>query len=137
MQFTAAHSNLGAVGVTLEGPGGPYAFTLNPDAGSDPAENLFGTADPDGWTFASLPPCAYLLKLSVGRAADDRRQRARAPLVDYIAFCKGRSRDSATREPAGGRARVRGGGPPVRSTGTVTAVQHDRVQRVVELGRVR
>ena len=31
VQFTAAHSNLGGVGVTLEGPGGPYAFTLNPD----------------------------------------------------------------------------------------------------------
>ena len=91
VQFTAAHSNLGGVGVTLEGPGGPYAFTLNPDPASDPAENLFGTADPDGWTFASLPPCAYLLKLSVGVLLTTG-DSSPSPLVDYIAFCKGRGR---------------------------------------------
>jgi len=91
VQFTAAHSNLGGVGVTLEGPGGPYAFTLNPDPASVPAENLFGTADADGWTFASLPPCAYLLKLSVGVLLTTG-DGSPSPLVDYIAFCKGRGR---------------------------------------------
>jgi hypothetical protein len=91
VQFTAAHSNLGPVGVSLEGPGGPYAFTLNPAAGSDPAENLFGTADPAGWTFASLPPCAYLLKLSVDVLLTTGDGTPSA-LVDYIAFCKAKTR---------------------------------------------
>jgi hypothetical protein len=91
VQFTAAHSNLGAVGVSLEGPGGPYPFTLNPAAGADPAENLFGTADPDGWTFASLPPCAYLLKLSVDVLLTTG-DGVPSALVDYIAFCKAKTR---------------------------------------------
>ncbi|HEY6888818.1 MAG TPA: hypothetical protein VI300_13590 [Solirubrobacter sp.] len=91
VQFTAAHSNLGPVGVTLEGPGGPYAFTLNPDAGADPATNLYGTADPNGWTFASLPPCAYLLKLSVDVLLTTG-DGVPSALVDYIAFCKGKAR---------------------------------------------
>ncbi|HEY1368262.1 MAG TPA: hypothetical protein VGF23_14155 [Gaiellaceae bacterium] len=88
VQFTAAHSNLGGVGVTLEGPGGPYAFDLNPNAPEDAGENWYGTATPSGWTFDALPPCAYLLKLSVevllttGDGIPD-------DLVDYIAFCKG------------------------------------------------
>jgi hypothetical protein len=91
VQFTAAHSNLGPVGVSLEGPGGPYPFTLNPAAGSDPAENLFGTADPDGWTFGSLPPCAYLLKLSVDVLLTTGDGEPSA-LEDYIAFCKAKTR---------------------------------------------
>ena len=32
--------------VTDAGPRGPYAFDLNPAAGSTPGENLFGTATP-------------------------------------------------------------------------------------------
>jgi hypothetical protein len=90
VQFTAAHPHLGGVGVRLEGPGGPYAFTLNPDGAATP-DNQFGTADPDGWTFNSLPPCAYLLKLSVGVLLTTGDGVPDA-LVDYIAFCKGRSR---------------------------------------------
>jgi hypothetical protein len=96
VQFTAAHSNLGSVSAWLEGPGGPYAFDLNPATAEDPGENWFGTATPamvgsppaPAWTFEALPPCAYLLKLSVsvllttGDAVPD-------PIVDYIAFCKG------------------------------------------------
>jgi hypothetical protein len=91
VQFTAAHSNLGPVGVSLEGPGGPYPFMLHPAAGSDPAENLFGTADPDGWTFGSLPPCAYLLKLSVDVLLTTGDGEPSA-LEDYIAFCKAKTR---------------------------------------------
>jgi hypothetical protein len=96
VQFTAAHSNLGAVSVWLEGPGGPYAFDLNPAAAENPGENWYGTATPalagsppePAWSFEKLPPCAYLLKLSVsvlltnGEGGPD-------PIVDYIAFCKG------------------------------------------------
>jgi hypothetical protein len=88
VRFTAAHSHLGAVSASLQGPGGPYSFTLSPDAGSDPATNLFGGASPAGWTFASLPPCAYLLKLSVDVLLTTGDAHP-LPLVDQIAFCKG------------------------------------------------
>jgi hypothetical protein len=91
VQFTAAHSNLGTVSVRLEGPGGPFAFDLNPNAPEDAGENWYGTATPSGgWTFGSLAPCAYILELTVqvllttGDAIPD-------DLVDYIAFCKGES----------------------------------------------
>ena len=82
--------------VRFKGPGGPYAFELNPATAEDPGENWFGTATPamvgsppaPAWTFEALPPCAYLLKLSVsvllttGDAVPE-------PIGDYIAFCKG------------------------------------------------
>jgi hypothetical protein len=89
VQFTAAHSNLGAVGVTMEGPGGPYAFDLSPATAQDPGENWHGTATPNGWTFNALPPCAYLLKLSV-EALLTTGDGVPSAVVDYIAFCKGR-----------------------------------------------
>jgi len=90
VEFTAAHSNLGEVQVTLEGPGGPYAFDLTPNAPESPGESWFGTATPDGWHFASLPPCAYLLKLSVDvLLTTGDADISPEPLVDYIAFCKG------------------------------------------------
>jgi hypothetical protein len=89
VQFTAAHSNLGEVKVWMEGPGGPYAFTLEPDAASTPGENLFGTASPSGWTFAEIPACAYLLKLSVDVLLTTGETDIQPePYVDYIAFCK-------------------------------------------------
>jgi hypothetical protein len=91
VEFTAAHSNLGAVVITLEGPGGPYAFDLNPATAEDPGENWYGTADPaGGWTFKSLPPCAYLLKLSVDVLLTTG-DSVPLPLIDYVAFCKGKS----------------------------------------------
>lgn len=73
VEFTAAHSNLGPVTVTLEGPGGPYAFDLNPAAAEVAGENWYGTATPHlvgsppvpAWTFNGLLPCAYLLEISV------------------------------------------------------------------------
>jgi hypothetical protein len=89
VEFTAAHSNLGAVGVTMEGPGGPYAFTLSPATAQDPGEGWHGTAAPSGWTFASLPPCAYLLRLSVD-ALLTTGDGVPSAVVDYIAFCKSR-----------------------------------------------
>ncbi|HET7378574.1 MAG TPA: hypothetical protein VFJ24_00900, partial [Gaiellales bacterium] len=90
VKFTAAHSNLGDVTVSMEGPGGPYAFTLNPNAAEDPGENWYGTADPNGWTFKGLSPCAYLLKLTVDPLLTTGDSDP-LPLVDYIAFCKGKS----------------------------------------------
>lgn len=91
VEFTAAHSNLGAVSAWLEGPGGPYPFDLNPPTAENPGENWFGTATPTAaWTFAKLPPCAYLLKLSVDPLLTTG-DSVPLPLVDYIAFCKGKS----------------------------------------------
>jgi hypothetical protein len=90
VEFTAAHSNLGSVTVRMEGPGGPYAFTLNPASAEDAGENWYGTADPDGWTFTDLDPCAYLVKLTVDPLLTTGDSDP-LPLVDYIAFCKGRS----------------------------------------------
>jgi hypothetical protein len=91
VEFTAAHSNLGSVTVSMEGPGGPYAFALNPAAAQNPGENWYGTADPSGgWTFKALDPCAYLLKLTVDPLLTTGDSDP-LPLVDYIAFCKGHS----------------------------------------------
>lgn len=70
------------------GPGGPYAFDLSPNAPEDPGESWYGTATPSGWTFASLPPCAYLLDTSV-TALLTTGDSVPLPLYDYIAFCKG------------------------------------------------
>ena len=90
VQFTAAHSNMGDVSVSLEGPGGPYAFDLSPAAPEIAGESWFGTATPHGWSFAALPPCAYLLKLSVDvLLTTGDADITPEPLVDYIAFCKG------------------------------------------------
>ena len=96
VEFTAAHSNLGPVTVTLEGPGGPYAFDLNPASPEVAGENWFGTATPQlfgtppvpRWTFASLLPCAYLLEISVTVLLTTGDGVPNA-LVDYVAFCKG------------------------------------------------
>lgn len=90
VEFTAAHSHLGPVGITLQGPGGPYAFDLSPNAPEDAGENWYGTATPSGWTFASLPPCAYLLDMSVTVLLTTGDTEP-LPLYDYIAFCKGTS----------------------------------------------
>jgi hypothetical protein len=98
VKFTAAHSNLGGVVVTLEGPGGPYAFDLNPASPEDPGENWYGTATPamvgsppaPAWSFSSLPPCAYLLKISVDPLLTTG-DSVPLPLEDYIAFCKGQA----------------------------------------------
>jgi hypothetical protein len=90
VEFTAAHSNLGPVTIDLEGPGGPYAFDLTPAAPETAGESWFGTAAPHGWTFASLPPCAYLLDMYVTVLLTDGDDDA-PPLHDYIAFCKGAS----------------------------------------------
>lgn len=89
IKYTAAHPNLGPVGITMDGPGGPYGTTLADDAGATPP-NRFGTASvvlPPGVTIASLDKCAYLVTMSVtlllttGDTAPD-------PIYDVVAFCK-------------------------------------------------
>jgi hypothetical protein len=96
VQFTAAHSNLGAVRVWLEGPGGPYEFDLNPAAAENPGENWFGTATPrmsgsppvPEWSFDDLLPCAYLLHIYVDVLLTTG-DGTPGTIDDYIAFCKG------------------------------------------------
>jgi hypothetical protein len=81
--YTAAHPNLGAVNISMNGPGGPYSFTL---AATGTPGDVFGTAIP-GFSLASLSPCAYVVHLSVqillttGDSIPDL-------LTDEIAFCK-------------------------------------------------
>ena len=84
--YTAAHPNLGATTLRMDGPGGPYAFTLTPDAASSPTD-FFGTAAPDGFVVSDLRPCAYLVTLSVGVSLTDGDHDP-DPLIDQIAFCK-------------------------------------------------
>jgi len=100
VQFTAANSNLGAVSIVLEGPGGPYAFDLNPSSPEVAGENWFGTATPHlvgsppapAWSFDKLPPCAYLLSLFVTPMLTNGDPGSEpGALHDYIAFCKGAS----------------------------------------------
>ena len=92
VEFTAAHSNLGAVGVSLEGPGGPYAFDLSPTAPQDPGESWFGTATPamGGRSKGSLRRARTCSRSVRVLLTTGDRVPTRA-LVDYIAFCKGSS----------------------------------------------
>jgi len=82
--FTAEHPNLGAVGISMSGPGGPYSFTL--PAAAVPGQDWFGTATPN-FVVANLQPCAYIVTLEVqlllttGDSIPDN-------LIDQIAFCK-------------------------------------------------
>ncbi|HKA07177.1 MAG TPA: hypothetical protein VKD71_07955 [Gemmataceae bacterium] len=80
---TSAHPNLGTVTVYMDGPGGPYNFTV-PGAGT---ADRFGTATPDGWTFASLPACAYVVFISVEVLLTNGHD-VPVPIWDHIAFCK-------------------------------------------------
>lgn len=84
--FTAAHPNLGSATLRMDGPGGPYAFTLTPDAASSPVD-FFGTAAPNGFIVKDLRPCAYLVTLTV-EVSLTTGDSTPGPLVDQIAFCK-------------------------------------------------
>jgi hypothetical protein len=84
--FTAAHPNLGSVSLGMDGPGGPYGFTLTPAAGSS-SVNYFGTATPNGFVVANLQSCAYLVTLTTTALLTDGDNDP-DPLYDQIAFCK-------------------------------------------------
>ncbi|MCI0626035.1 MAG: hypothetical protein L0387_31070 [Acidobacteria bacterium] len=83
--YTAAHPNLGSLGLTMTGPGGPYSFTFVDDGGATPP-NRFGYATPN-FMVSTLPACAYLVTFSInlllttGDSVPD-------PLYDIVAFCK-------------------------------------------------
>lgn len=84
-RYTAAHPNLGAVTLAMNGPGGPYGFTLTDGPGATPG-NRFGSAVPTT-NVAALPNCAFLVKLrmnlllTTGDSVPD-------PIWDEVAFCK-------------------------------------------------
>ncbi len=81
VKYSAAAANLGAVSVSMSGPGGPYSFA--PIASSP---NVFGTAVPN-FSIGTLPSCAYTVQMSVqvllttGDSVPDN-------LFDQVAFCK-------------------------------------------------
>jgi hypothetical protein len=86
---TAAHPNLGAVTVEMDGPSGTLEF-IEP---APTANEVVGTAaiptsaPPPVWTVASLPPCAYVVRLSVELLLTTG-DSVPLPLSDQIAFCK-------------------------------------------------
>jgi hypothetical protein len=84
--FTAAHPNLGSVSLRMDGPGGPYSFTLTPDPASSSVD-YFGTATPNGFVVKDLKPCAYLVTLTVNVLLTDG-DHFPDPRYDQIAFCK-------------------------------------------------
>lgn len=86
IKYTVAHPNLGAVGLSITGPGvpPPPQFTFADDAGATP-QNRFGNATP---TFAvgPLQKCAYLVKLTAEILLTTGDSNP-LPLQDEIAFC--------------------------------------------------
>ena len=60
--FTATQPHVGAVSISMTGPGGPYGFTL--PAATTPGQDWFGTATPN-FVVSTLQSCAYIVKLSV------------------------------------------------------------------------
>ena len=49
---------------------------------------MVGSPPHPAWSFNTLPPCAYLLKISVDVLLTTGDSNP-LPLVDYVAFCKG------------------------------------------------
>ncbi|MFY9270416.1 MAG: hypothetical protein WAO55_11790 [Candidatus Manganitrophaceae bacterium] len=84
VRYTAAHPNIGSVGISMSGPGGPYAFSL----AGPVTPNTFGTATPSGFVVADLDPCAYIVGLSVEILLTTGDSVPYPPLYDQVAFCK-------------------------------------------------
>jgi hypothetical protein len=80
--FTTTHPNLGAVDITMTGPGGPYGFTL---PAAVPGER-FGTAT-NSFVFSTLTDCAYIIKLSAALLLTTG-DSSPLPVTDEVAFCK-------------------------------------------------
>ncbi|HZM80766.1 MAG TPA: hypothetical protein VFC19_34010 [Candidatus Limnocylindrales bacterium] len=87
--YTAAHPNLGSVGVSMTGPGGPYHFALPSSVSPD----YFGTTTTllDGTNsvvkVSSLPSCAYLLTLEITLRLTTGEDEP-TPIYDNVAFWK-------------------------------------------------
>ena len=86
IRYTAAHPNLGAVVITMDGPGGPYGRrspTTRPRR-----TNRFGTASVVApVNIANLDKCAYLVKMSATLLLTTG-DHVPDPIWDEVAFCK-------------------------------------------------
>lgn len=80
--FTAAHPNLGAVSISMTGPGGPYGFTLPAAV----AGQRFGSATPI-FNVGNLQNCAYIVTLEV-QLLLTTGDSIPSDLYDQMAFCK-------------------------------------------------
>jgi hypothetical protein len=88
--FTAAHPNLGSVSVSMNGPGGPYGFGMPvPVDPTDQFGQAINGAPPPagGWTFNTLPDCAYIVTLSANLLLTTG-DASPLPVQDQLAFCK-------------------------------------------------
>jgi hypothetical protein len=90
--FTAAHPNLGAVALSMIGPGGPYSFNLPPAVPGErfgSTNSFFVASDPAHTpvNVGDLQNCAYLLTLST-QLLLTTGDSAPGNLTDQIAFCK-------------------------------------------------
>lgn len=85
IKYTAAHPNLGAVSITMDGPGGPYPAALTDDAAAT-ATDKFGTASV-GVNVANLDKCAYLVKMSATILLTTG-ETVPTDVLDEVAFCK-------------------------------------------------
>lgn len=86
--FTAAHPNLGSVGISMTGPNGTTVFSPPAIVSPQSAQNRFGTAvPPSGFSPAALQPCAYIVHLSVELLLTNG-DGFPSPLHDEMAFCK-------------------------------------------------
>ncbi len=89
VNYTAANPNMGAVSLTLYGPGGPYSIDNTAPAGF--MEETFGTANelrkPLTVPVSSLSNCAYTAFLSVElRLTNGESQHSN--IEDWLSFCK-------------------------------------------------
>ncbi|HAQ20754.1 MAG TPA: hypothetical protein DCR40_16210 [Prolixibacteraceae bacterium] len=90
VNYTAANPNMGAVSLTLYGPGGPYSIENIAPVGS--VAETFGTAtelhNPALVPVDTLRRCAYTVWLSVElKLTDGENQHDN--IEDWLSFCKG------------------------------------------------
>jgi len=79
---TAAHPNLGAVGLSMTGGGSTWGFTLPPGA---PGQ-IAGAAT-NNFTVSALPACAYIVTLET-QVLLTTGDSDPLPVYDQLAFCK-------------------------------------------------
>lgn len=82
-RFTAAHPNMGAVSMRLEG--GPTAAQPFTVPASPSSADRFGVGAPNGWGLP-LAPCSYLVRVSAEVRVTTGEVEP-SPVEDYIGFC--------------------------------------------------